>query len=72
MPRRPNGREAASRHVGRTATTTKSNEEKKRPRGRPALQGPEPIPDTQGTIIKAVVRTRSKSERDRILKKPGS
>ena len=48
------------------------NEEKKRPRGRPALQAPEPIRDTQENIVKAVVRTRSKSERDRILKKSGS
>ena len=44
----------------------------KRPRGRPARQAPEPVPDTLENIIKAVVRTRSKSERDRILKKPGS
>ena len=41
-------------------------------RGRPARQAPEPVPDTPENIIKAVVRTRSKSERDRILKKPGS
>ena len=33
------------------------------------LQAPEPIRDTQENIVKAVVRTRSKSERDRILKK---
>ena len=44
----------------------------KRPRGRPVLQAPEPVPDTQENIVKAVVRTRSKSERDRILKKSGS
>ena len=48
------------------------NGEKKRPRGRPALPAPEPVPDTLENIIKAVVRTRSKSERDRILKKSGS
>ena len=40
----------------------------KRPRGRPVLQAPEPVPDTPENVIKAVVRTRSKSERDRILK----
>ena len=41
----------------------------KRPRGRPVLQAPEPIPDTPENMIKTVVRTRSKSERDRILKR---
>ena len=46
------------------------NEEKKRPRGRPAKPYPR-IPDTDENVIKAVVRTRSKSERDRILKKSG-
>ena len=40
----------------------------KRPRGRPVRPAPEPIPDTPENIIKTVVRTRSKSERDRILK----
>ena len=41
----------------------------KRPRGRPVQPAPEPVPDTPENIIKTVVRTRSKSERDRILKK---
>ena len=48
--------------------SVESNEEK-RPRGRPVQPAPEPIPDTPENIIKTVVRTRSKSKRDRILKK---
>jgi hypothetical protein len=40
----------------------------KRPRGRPARTAPEPIPDTPENVIRTVMRTRSKSERDRILK----
>ena len=43
----------------------------KRPRGRPALTAPEPIPDSPENVIKTVMRTRSKAERDRILKKSG-
>ena len=43
----------------------------KRPRGRPVATAPEPIPDTPENIIKTVVRTRSQSERDRMLKKSG-
>ena len=42
--------------------------EKKRPRGRPSRPAPEPIQDTPENIIKTVVRTRSRAERDRILK----
>ena len=45
--------------------------EEKRPRGRPAQTAPEPIPDTPENIIETVMRTRSKAERDRILKKSG-
>ena len=46
-----------------------TNRRQKRPRGRPRIKvAPEAIPDTPENIIKAVVRTRSKSERDRILK----
>ena len=41
----------------------------KRRQGRPAETAPEPIPDTPENIIKTVMRTRSKAERDRILKK---
>ena len=47
---------------------TESNRAK-RPRGRPVRPAPEPIPDTPENIIKTVMRTRSKAERDRILKK---
>ena len=43
--------------------------EEKRRRGRPAQPAPEPIPDTPEKIIETVMRTRSKAERDRILKK---
>ncbi len=42
---------------------------KKRPRGRPVQPAPEPIPDTPENIIKTVMRTRSKAERDRIQDK---
>ena len=42
---------------------------KKRPRGRPARPMPDPIPDTPENVIKTVMRTRSKAERDRILEK---
>ena len=42
--------------------------EKKRPRGRPSRPAPEPIQDTPENIIETVMRTRSKAERDRILK----
>ena len=40
----------------------------KRGRGRPPRPEPETIPDTPENIVAAVVRTRSKAERDRILK----
>ena len=42
--------------------------EAKRQRGRPSRPEPEPIPDTPENIIAAVVRTRPKTELDRILK----
>ena len=40
----------------------------KKPVGRPPAPPPDPIPDTERNIIETVVRTRSKPERDRILK----
>ena len=40
----------------------------KKPVGRPPAPPPAPIPDTERSIIETVVRTRSKPERDRILK----
>ena len=40
----------------------------KRGRGRPPRPEPESIPDTPENIVSAVVRTRTKAERERILK----
>ena len=40
----------------------------KRRRGRPARPEPEPIPDTPENIVAAVVRTRPKVERERIIR----
>ena len=37
-------------------------------RGRPPRPEPEPIPDTSENVIAAVVRTRPKAERERIMK----
>ena len=45
-------------------TTTK----RKRGRGRPPRPESERIQDTAENIVAAVVRTRSKAERDRIMK----
>ena len=41
----------------------------KRGRGRPPRPEPETIPDTPENVIAAVVRTRPKTELDRILNK---
>jgi hypothetical protein len=41
----------------------------KRGRGRPPRPEPEPIPDKPENIVAAVVRTRSKPELARILRK---
>ena len=46
---------------------TEAKREKKQ-RGRPVATAPEPIPDTPENVIRTVMRTRSKSERGRILK----
>ena len=40
----------------------------KRGRGIPSRPEPKPISDTPENIVTAVVRTRTKAERDRILK----
>lgn len=40
----------------------------KRPRGRPVTRVIEPIPDTLENLAQAVVRPRSKAERERIIR----
>ena len=40
----------------------------KRGRGRPARPAPEPIPDTPENIVASVLRTRTKAERERIMR----
>lgn len=41
----------------------------KRGRGRPPCPEPAPIADTAETIVAAVVRTRPKAERERIMRR---
>ena len=42
----------------------------KRKRGRPPKPMPEPIPDAPENVVRAVLRTRSKAERDQINQPP--